>query len=230
MKSCHHKNPLSTLLGFVAGRYGRKFMLYSMLGASTLCSAAIQSQMLGTLFTTPEERAYLDYLRQDFLERSQQAGFDIDEATVSTALISEPEVISIIFHLGGIVNNSDGGRTIWLNDAALAEKDLPSNLSLVSRDGTTALKIYAREKNFYLKTGQTLDIESGQFWESFETIESEPSASDYLQDIGSSIQSSVEKVIDLPAPQPVSEEPDELISIQNLIESLQQMQNSKNAR
>ncbi len=126
-------------------------------------------QGLGALFTNPEERAYLDYLRQDFLKRSAQAGFDIDQDEVPDIPEEvEEDEEGMLFHLGGIVTRRDGGRALWLNGRYVLESELPNDQSLVKADGITALRIATANENYVLKPGQTVDISTGEFWEAFE--------------------------------------------------------------
>lgn len=131
--------------------------------------AAGYSQEFGTLFTSPEEREYLDYLRQEFLERSAQAGFDIDQDVIPD-IPEDNEIVEelVYFHLGGIVTRQDGGRALWLNGKYILENELPSDKTLVRVDGITALRIVTANASYLLKPGQSVDVSTGQFWEAFE--------------------------------------------------------------
>lgn len=131
---------------------------------------SVLGQGFGSLFTSPEERAYLDYLRNDFLERSAAAGFNIDEATVPTIPVAETDAPTgqAIFHLGGILNGRTGGRTIWLNGSAVAESDLPANVRVVQLDGITALRIRSGTTDFVIKPGQTLNLRTGRLMDAYE--------------------------------------------------------------
>ena len=137
--------------------------------AVLLAPLAGYSQGIGALFTTPEEREYLDYLREDFLARTAEAGFDIDQEAVPDIPETEEEVQeNLEFHLNGIMTRVDGGRTVWLNGSPIFERDLPSNASIVMSDGIAALRLVTPDNAYILKPGQTVDISTGQFWESFE--------------------------------------------------------------
>lgn len=134
-----------------------------------LAPMAGQSQSLGTLFTTPEERAYLDYLREDFLARTAEAGFNIDENAVPEIPEDENQVVDVVqFHLDGIMTLNDGRRTVWLNGSPIFERDLPANARIVSADGVSALRLSTADNAYIIKPGQTVDITTSEIWDAFD--------------------------------------------------------------
>jgi hypothetical protein len=128
------------------------------------------AQLQGTLFTSPEQRAYLDYLRQDFLARSRERGFDITQSEIPEIPTQEAAAATgpATYALGGIVRLRDGTQRIWLNGQALSEAELPAGLRLVQQNGVPALRISSSTGSHILLPGQTLELVAGSVLESFE--------------------------------------------------------------
>jgi hypothetical protein len=133
-------------------------------------SAGAHAQLDGTLFTQPEERAYLDYLREEFLRNNAERGFDIEEATVPVIPTAEAAAPTgpTEFSFGGIMARRDGSRSLWLNGALLAESALPAGMSLVGADRGTSLRITHEGKVYVLRPGQTVDLAAGNIMESYQ--------------------------------------------------------------
>jgi|SaaInl5LU_22_DNA_1037371.scaffolds.fasta_scaffold37334_2 hypothetical protein len=137
-------------------------------GSMFLCTQ-VGAQELGTLFTSPEEREYLDYLREEFLARTAEAGFDIDQNAVPDIPQEEETAqVTVQFHLSGIVSTRDSGRVVWLNGESILESDLPSNAKIVTADGVNALRLVTPERAYVIKPGQSVNVSSGEFWDAFE--------------------------------------------------------------
>ncbi|MES2625947.1 MAG: hypothetical protein V4628_11765 [Pseudomonadota bacterium] len=129
------------------------------------------AQIQGRLFTTPEERAYLDALRTDSVQRNAEQGFDITNAGPPPLPETEEAAApapSIEYTLGGILTRSDGSHTIWLNNQPIAEGSLPSNMKLVMDGAVVVLRITAKAGTFQLKPGQTLNDTTGQIQEAYQ--------------------------------------------------------------
>lgn len=147
----------------------------AMLGAS----AGAHAQLEGTLFTQPEERAYLDYLRDEFLRNNAEQGFDIAETAIPVVPDTEPAPTGPIeFSFGGIMTRRDGSRSLWLNGSVLAESELPAGMSLVSAGRSTSLRIAHEGKVYTLLPGQTVDLVAGSVVESYQRPQAAPSASE----------------------------------------------------
>lgn len=132
--------------------------------------ASAQSELEGTLFTSPEQRAYLDYLRQEFLSRNQERGFDITATDIPDIPLddtAEEPAAPQVYTLSGIVTLRDGTRRIWLNGQALTEHELPDGVSLVQADGAPALRFRSGTGNHVLRPGQTLELSAGEVAENF---------------------------------------------------------------
>lgn len=144
-------------------------------GAST----PVFAQLSGTLFTSPEQRAYLDYLRQDFLASSRERGFDISEADIPdipVAVVEAQEAEGpVIYTLGGIVTLRDGTQRIWLNGKALGAAELPDVARLVHEGGMPALRFNTDAGSVLLRPGQTLELTAGSVVENYQRpVETEP--------------------------------------------------------
>lgn len=140
-----------------------KSLLLSPLGILAICSPAL-SQPIETLFTTPEQRIFLDDLREEFLINNSETSFDIDQPFYAISSTTEEEESSpgvINYNLGAIIIHSDGKRTILLNDMPLPEQELPDNMSLIESNSRLALQIKTRKKNYLLKPGQNLNTQTG---------------------------------------------------------------------
>ena len=139
-----------------------------------LVSQTSLAQFQGKIFTTPEERAYLDALRQDFLKRTEEQGFDIDKAEPPPLPVTEteqPENTTLVeYTLGGIMTRSDGSRTVWLNNQPVAEASLPANMSLLTEGSLVMLRITVDATRYQLKPGQTLIASTGEIQEAWQRI------------------------------------------------------------
>lgn len=130
-------------------------------------SQPILADNFGKLFTSPEERAYLDGLRREFLEKTESEGFDI-QAEAIPLLQQDEQQQNTEFTLEGLVTNQNGTRAIWLNGSAILENDLPADVRLVRQNNLDYLQIRSEATAHYIKTGQTIDLETGEIWEAFE--------------------------------------------------------------
>lgn len=123
------------------------------------------AQEMGILFTEPEEREYLDFLRNEFVRDSQLATFDIDEDIIPDIPIVEEEQAApeeiVRYKFGGIMVRLNGSRMIWLNENQIAESDLPGNMALVETQTGTLLNIRANGTSYQLKPGQTINLNQG---------------------------------------------------------------------
>ena len=132
---------------------------------------AARAQLQGTLFTSPEQRSYLDALREQYLARNREGGFDVED--ISIPALPEPEAApppeAVMYRLGGIMSRRDGSHSIWLNGSSLSENALPDGASLVRESGTLALRFETPRGVAFLRPGQTLNFDRGVVLESYET-------------------------------------------------------------
>ncbi|MEY4641596.1 MAG: hypothetical protein RLZZ227_1590 [Pseudomonadota bacterium] len=147
-------------------------LLYcALLPASTFLATEASAQLAGTLFTEPEEREYLDYLRAEFLRNNKEAGFDIEEVIPvvpddQAAVETGPQE----FTFGGLMTRRDGERSVWLNGRLLAESKLPSGIRLMDADPSTSLRIAQDGRIFVLRPGQTVTLATGVIVENYQRI------------------------------------------------------------
>jgi hypothetical protein len=135
-----------------------------------LLAANARAQLEGTLFTEPEERAYLDYLRGEFLRNNAEGDFDIEEADIPEipeAVVATAETGPVEYSFGGAMARRDGVR-IWLNGNLLAESELPEGFRLIESGSNIALQIAQDGKTFVLLPGQTVDVTAGTVVENFQ--------------------------------------------------------------
>jgi hypothetical protein len=149
--------------------------------AQTNVQATDQTQGFGTLFTEPDEREYMDFLRDELIRNQQLATFNIDEDVIPDipeeiqTEETAPEIITYKF--GGLMTRINGNRMIWLNNNQIPEQDLPGNMSLVTTASGVVLNIRAEGVNYALKAGQSIDLNNGVIREPFEepeTVNSQP--------------------------------------------------------
>lgn len=152
----------------------RKLLVPSLL--LLLAATPASAQLQGTLFTNPEQRDYLDFLREEHLARSRERGFDIDEVVIPDLPpeVAAPPPEPVIYRLGGIMSRQDGSHSIWLNGRSLDEDSLPGGATLVRENGTLALRFATPQGAVLLKPGQTLNFDAGRVQESYEEGSSIP--------------------------------------------------------
>lgn len=142
-----------------------------ILACSTMASMPAVAQLTGTIFTSPEQREYLDYLRQEFLASSKERGFDIDEADIPDIPDAVPGVEEAagpeFYTLDGIVSLRDGTQRIWLNGKALREAELPSEARLARDNGMLVLRFSTATGSYLLRPGQTLELTAGSVIENY---------------------------------------------------------------
>lgn len=148
------------------------------LGLLLACTANLAfAQLQGSLFTSPEQRAYLDSLRAQHLARSRERGFDINETPAPLPPPSEaatPAPEPLIYRLEGIMSRRDGSYSIWLNGRSLAENELPAAAHLTTANGALALRFSTPQGSVLLKPGQVLNFDAGQVQESYQATDATP--------------------------------------------------------
>jgi len=143
-------------------------------------SAPGQAQSFGSLFTTPQEREYLDYLREEFLANNQARDFNIVETPPTIPVVEEVVTGPSHYTLGGIITQRDGSRIVWLNNSTMREQDLPGNMQVLSSGGSLLLRISIDQGNFNLRPGQILDIANGRISEAYQTTLNRPEATNAI--------------------------------------------------
>lgn len=146
-----------------------------LLGAAVLGSTPALGQEFGTLFTSPEEREYLDFLREENLRLSQQNTFNIQEDIIpEIPVVEEEEEVDAgpaisEYKFGGIMVRLNGSRMVWLNGTQIAESNLPGNMALAESAGSMLLVIRSDGTNYQIKPGQTFNVLTGRVVDAFQS-------------------------------------------------------------
>ncbi|BAN34414.1 hypothetical protein SCD_n00567 [Sulfuricella denitrificans skB26] len=113
--------------------------------------ASIESNKIGRLFFSPDERAMLDRLRQ-------KSG--------GSSTLSTTEQIT----LNGIVQRSSGKNTAWLNQFPQHGNETPQGITVLKSNGRSSVVPLQLPsgKQVSLKPGQTFDITKGKVHEGYE--------------------------------------------------------------
>ena len=147
----------------------RLHLLLLLVSAGSL-HAQTQPRVEGTLFTSAEERRYLDYLREDFLLRNQQNGFNIEDTQIPeipTDGIAGPTGPNE-YTLDGILRRGDGRISVWLNNQLVTEDGLPANARLVRDGASYAIQFTTATGPQLLRPGQTLQLATGTVQERYQ--------------------------------------------------------------
>jgi hypothetical protein len=125
-------------------------MRYLLIALMLLPGGAVAADSLGRLFTTPAERASLDYLRQIKKVEVLEADKPGEAETAPTI----PSSISV----QGYVKRGDGQKgTVWVNQKPMQENSGTDEVQVgkLRPDGNQVqLKLPANGKNLNLKAGQ----------------------------------------------------------------------------
>ena len=142
--------------------------VFLAVAACTIVPAQLSGQSLQRMFSTPETRAELDRLR------FQAASGVVIEETVEEPLIETPvftdDKAEVVYALGGSVRKEDGSYTVWINDVAYDQDNLPGNMEMLSPFSQGQLRIRDSRSgaNYDVKPGQVLNLTTGQLFESYQ--------------------------------------------------------------
>lgn len=139
------------------------------------CSMALltveaRAQLEGTLFTQPDEREYLDYLRQEFMRANAAEDFDIEDVVIPEIpedVVAVEPAGPVEYSFGGVMARRDGVR-VWLNGQLLGESELPEGFSVVEAGRSFSLRVVHEGQTFVLLPGQTVDVTAGSVIENFQ--------------------------------------------------------------
>ena len=113
----------------------KAFILFILFMLSFFWVSSIQSETLGRLFFSPEQRSQLDY--------------NLARKTVSV------EAPAPMLTVNGIVQKNGGKRTVWINGAAL-------NSGQRDELATEVIAVPGQSKLVKIKVGQKLRLEAPQ--------------------------------------------------------------------
>ncbi len=131
--------------------------------------ATVKAQSVQRLFSTPAARAELDRRRfqqsQPVTEITQPLVVPIIEVPLVTDDAEE-----IVYSLGGTMQKSDGGYTVWINNIVYDQTNLPENMQLLTPFSRGQLRIRDTRsgRNYDVKPGQVLNLSTGQLYESYQ--------------------------------------------------------------
>lgn len=136
------------------------------------CPTYPAAAAMGRLFFTPEDRLYLERLRWTAPEDLPSIPEQQQE------IVASPEDKPLVITLGGTVMRGNRGQLVWLNGVAYNKEDLPENVRLPHPVAAGQIEVQAPEqgKSYSLRTGQTLDMNSGQVSELHERKGEAPAA------------------------------------------------------
>lgn len=169
-------------------------LITSLLVGSLVSTFVTQAQAapyddFGRLFSRPEERKNLDYLRQNRPLKTVSPAENLSDADIEAAPLELPDPIT----MQGYVKRSDGTKsTLWINNQAVLEDSTVDNVQIgkLNQQGHSNLggssegldvKIPANGKKLRLKAGQVYEPETNQIKE-LKTVEKEKQI--YLQETG----------------------------------------------
>lgn len=145
-----------------------------------ITGSAVESsaQSIVRLFFTPAERAEL--------ERQRLRGSRPEEISVLPEIplqlvelpisLEDEEIVEVVYRVGGTMSRSDGRYTVWINDAAIYQEDLPTNIELLRPYSQGQLLISNEEsgQSFNVKPGQVLNLTTGVLVESYQYVAPAP--------------------------------------------------------
>ena len=144
---------------FILGKFiSSVLLIYGFVLCITPCAQAAPDGF-GRLFTTPEERRYLQELRYSGpeIEEVIEIIVDVDEVAEEK---TEPRNLEGIT-LNGIVYRKDGKSTAWLNGSNSYEGSLTSEYFRINTDNINSKKVSVTVPEvgleFDLKVGQTYE-------------------------------------------------------------------------
>ncbi len=148
-----------------------KFSVFLLVAASPALSqppVEVATAPLGRLFSTAEQRARLDQIRASLFEERELQDLLSAAELLAQEEAEEPVEALAVIQLGGIVRHQSGSHTVWLNGIAVLEENLPAG-TRVDYEGVQAiLRVTQGQREFALKTGQSLDVVAGSVRESYE--------------------------------------------------------------
>ena len=140
----------------------------SVVVACTIFPVQLSAQSLQRIFSTPAMRAELDRIR------FQVASGIVIEEPVEESFIDIPvftdDEEELIYALGGSMRKADGSYTVWVNDVAYDQSNLPENMELLSpfSQGKLRIRDSGSATNYVVMPGQVLNLTTGQLYESYQ--------------------------------------------------------------
>lgn len=94
----------------------------------------------------------------------------VEEEPLIDISIFTGEEEDIVYALGGSMRKADGSYTVWINDFAYDQGNLPGNMELLSpyNQGQLRIRDSRSGANYDVKPGQVLNLTTGQLYESYQ--------------------------------------------------------------
>ena len=125
-------------------------------------NVALAAEPMGRLFTSPNERSNLDYLRQTKKNEPLKVDAPVQDAEIAPPAIVLPDAVN----LQGYVKRNDGKQsTVWVNNQAMTENSRNKEVTvgkLSAGSNRVPIKLSANGKRLNLKAGQVYDPESNR--------------------------------------------------------------------
>lgn len=141
----------------------RGFLLFILLSAQlVIVDVSLAVEPLGRLFSTPEERNHLDFLREEKKNQPIEVETVVQETVIERMPVALPDAIN----LQGYVKRSDGKKgTVWVNGEALQEHTGNKEVQigkLPRNSNRIPIRIPANGRRLTLKAGQVYEPETGK--------------------------------------------------------------------
>jgi hypothetical protein len=140
--------------------------LIALIACILMANSVQAAETIGRLFTSPNERQNLEYLRQT--RKANTPIVPTDEAPVLEAAPA-PIVLPDAINMQGYVKRNDGKKgTVWVNDQAMQENTRNKDImvgKLPQTGNRIPIKLPANGKRVNIKAGQVYDPESNKIRE-----------------------------------------------------------------
>ena len=151
----------------------RPVFLLVIVASNLLLESSVEAQSILRLFSTPAERAELERQRQRMFRPGLVETIAEPLAEIPDIVQFEPPPEDVIYRLGGTMLRTDGVYTVWLNDEAVNQEDLPDNIQLLQpfEQGRLLITNPDNGLRYEVKPGQVINLTSGAIFESYEYVE-----------------------------------------------------------
>lgn len=135
-----------------------------------LSPARLSAQSVQRLFSTPEIRAELDRLRFQIATGVVVEEPVMEEPVVEPPFSADDDAEDVVYILGGTMRRADGSYTVWLNNIAYDQTNLPPDMELLAPYDRGQLVIRDADSgtSYNVKPGQVLNLSTGQLFESYQ--------------------------------------------------------------
>jgi hypothetical protein len=145
----------------------KRLIFFALLSVQFVWPSVVHAvEPLGRLFSTPEQRNDLDYLRETKKNQPIETETVVEESVIERRPIVLPDAINV----QGYVKRNDGkDSTVWINGEAMQENSGNKDVrvgKLPSNSNRIPIRIPANGKQLNLKAGQVYDPEKNSVRES----------------------------------------------------------------